>query len=316
MKNNIKPTKLLNFLVSTLLVITVSYTTITLIKKYQTNNYNFFIPTFKENYSEQNRKLEELLYSSQEIKLVIQKVSKNNINYLIDNKINKTPVIKIIKEQYYIDNYLEQYITYYNNNQDKEIKEIIAIINTHSLNTNTEKTDISKKQFTILNKFYNINSSYPSEDELIKVDNKYTLNKTETKLKKIAYDAFIKMYEEAPAENKFKITSSYRSYADQENLYNYEISKNENANSKIAKPGHSEHQTGYSIDIDKSNTWLKENAHKYGFILRYPEGKKYLTGYEYNENHYRYCGIDCATYIYENNLTYEEYYEYFIKYTK
>lgn len=314
MKNKIKLRKKVKLLLSIFLVIIVSYTTITLFKNYQNNNYNFFIPSFNENYNEQSRKLEELHYSSEEINIIISKVSEKNINYLIDNKINKNAVVKIVKEQYYIDNYLEQYISYYNDNQNKEMKDIIAIINTHSLDSVTEKTDISKNQFTILNKYYNIDSSYPTESELVTIDSKYHLNKTETKIKKIAYDAFIKMYEEAPEDSKFKITSAYRSYTTQESLYNYEISQNPNTN--VEKPGHSEHQTGYSIDIDKSNTWLQENAHKYGFILRYPQDKEYLTGYTYDETHYRYCGIDCATYIYENNITYEEYYEYFIKHNK
>lgn len=311
MKNKIKLRKKVKLLLSIFLVIIVSYTTITLFKNYQNNNYNFFIPSFNENYNEQSRKLEELHYSSEEINIIISKVSEKNINYLVDNKINKNAVVKIVKEQYYIDNYLEQYISYYNDNQDKDMKDITAIINTHSLDSVTEKTDISKNQFTILNKYYNIDSSYPTESELVTIDSKYHLNKTETKIKKIAYDAFIKMYEEAPEDSKFKITSAYRSYSTQEALYNYEISQNQETNT--AKPGHSEHQTGYSIDIDKSNEWLKENAHKYGFILRYPQDKEYLTGYTYDETHYRYCGIDCATYIYENNITYEEYYEYFIK---
>lgn len=313
MKNKIKLQKKIKLLLSIFLVIIVSYTTITLLKNYQNNNYNFFIPSFNENYNEQSRKLEDLHYSSDEIEIILSKVSINNLNYLIDNKINKTPVVKLVKEQYYIDNYLEQYISYYNDNQDKDIKDIIAIINTHSLNTNTEKTETSKNQFTILNKYYNIDSSYPNETELVTIDSKYHLNKTETKIKKIAYDAFIKMYEEAPEDSKFKITSAYRSYSTQEALYNYEISQNQETNT--AKPGHSEHQTGYTIDIDKPNQWVQENAHKYGFILRYPKDKEYLTGYSYNETHYRYCGIDCATYIYENNITYEEYYEYFIKHS-
>ena len=228
MKNKIKLRKKVKLLLSIFLVIIVSYTTITLFKNYQNNNYNFFIPSFNENYNEQSRKLEELHYSSEEINIIISKVSEKNINYLIDNKISKNAVVKIVKEQYYIDNYLEQYISYYNDNQDKDMKDIIAIINTHSLDSVTEKTDISKNQFTILNKYYNIDSSYPTESELVTIDSKYHLNKTETKIKKIAYDAFIKMYEEAPEDSKFKITSAYRSYTTQESLYNYEISQNPN----------------------------------------------------------------------------------------
>ncbi len=68
-------------------------------------------------------------------------------------------------------------------------------------------------------------------------------------------------------------------------------------------------------DFEKSKEfeWMKKNAHKYGFILRYPENKEYITGYMYEPWHYRYVGIEAATYIYEHNITYEEYYEYFIK---
>jgi D-alanyl-D-alanine carboxypeptidase len=58
---------------------------------------------------------------------------------------------------------------------------------------------------------------------------------------------------------------------------------------------------------------MKDNAHKYGFILRYPKGKEYITGYNYEPWHYRYVGIDVATKIYELNITYEEYYAYFIE---
>ena len=119
MKNKIKLRKKVKLLLSIFLVIIVSYTTITLFKNYQNNNYNFFIPSFNENYNEQSRKLEELHYSSEEINIIISKVSEKNINYLIDNKISKNAVVKIVKEQYYIDNYLEQYISYYNDNQDK-----------------------------------------------------------------------------------------------------------------------------------------------------------------------------------------------------
>ena len=59
--------------------------------------------------------------------------------------------------------------------------------------------------------------------------------------------------------------------------------------------------------------WLQDNAYKYGFILRYPKDLEYLTGYNYESWHYRYVGIEAATYIHENNITYDEYYAYFIE---
>ena len=98
------------------------------------------------------------------------------------------------------------------------------------------------------------------------------------------------------------------------------------ADSIASRPGASEHQTGLTLDIfskDNSNKntfkdtevfkWLKDNSYKFGFILRYPEDKVKVTGYGYESWHYRYVGKKIAKYIYENNITFEEYYAYFIE---
>ena len=87
-----------------------------------------------------------------------------------------------------------------------------------------------------------------------------------------------------------------------------------------ARPGHSEHQTGMAIDLlgsfgvlrDFKDTpegaWVKENCYKYGFTLRYLEGKEAITGYLYEPWHYRYVGVELATYLMKHSLTLEEYY--------
>ena len=58
--------------------------------------------------------------------------------------------------------------------------------------------------------------------------------------------------------------------------------------------------------------WLQKHAHEYGFILRYPRGKEWITGYSYEPWHYRYVGTDVATIIFEEGITYEEYYAKYI----
>jgi len=58
---------------------------------------------------------------------------------------------------------------------------------------------------------------------------------------------------------------------------------------------------------------IKLQQYKYGFILRYPEDKEDITGYNFESWHYRYVGIDAATYIHNNNITFDEYYAYFVK---
>lgn len=119
--------------------------------------------------------------------------------------------------------------------------------------------------------------------------------------------------------------STYRSYEYQSTLYNRYVEKDgkDNADRYSARPGYSEHQTGLAFDVGEkgkenlwlteefgetdAGKWLMENAHKYGFILRYPKGKEPITGYMYESWHYRYLGVELATKVKESGLTLEEY---------
>ena len=87
-------------------------------------------------------------------------------------------------------------------------------------------------------------------------------------------------------------------------------------NKYVAVPGGSEHQTGLALDIgNRSNSfissneaeWLAENAYKYGFIIRYPEGKEKITGVNYEPWNIRYVGEEIAEEIYGSGMTLEEY---------
>ena len=83
----------------------------------------------------------------------------------------------------------------------------------------------------------------------------------------------------------------------------------------VAVPGTSEHELGIAADINSQDgntdwnvyAWLKDNAHNYGFILRYPEGKEDITGIDYEPWHYLYVGEEAAREIYERQITLEEY---------
>ena len=140
--------------------------------------------------------------------------------------------------------------------------------------------------------------------------------------------AFTKMARDASSQGyNIRAISTYRTYEYQENLYNNYVKKDgvNNADTYSARPGFSEHHTGLAVDIDnietsymnfentKEFTWMMENAYKYGFILRYPKDKVDITGYMYEPWHYRYVGIEIASYIKENNITYEEYYYEFLE---
>lgn len=118
--------------------------------------------------------------------------------------------------------------------------------------------------------------------------------------------------------------SGYRSYNRQDAIYTSNVQRlGQVETDKIsAKPGHSEHQTGLAMDISSHSAgfslseafgstmegkWVAENAHKYGFIVRYPKGKESITGYSYEPWHIRYVGVTVAGEIFEKNLTLEEY---------
>lgn len=120
--------------------------------------------------------------------------------------------------------------------------------------------------------------------------------------------------------------SGYRSAVYQDQLYSGYVQSygTATADSISSRPGYSDHQTGLAMDIgdhdqatvfttDMKNTpegqWLYTHAHEYGFVLRYPEGKEYITGYSFEPWHYRYVGIAVAEAMYaiSPDETLEEY---------
>ena len=113
--------------------------------------------------------------------------------------------------------------------------------------------------------------------------------------------------------------SAYRSYKSQKKVYNERVESKGKylSDSYVAKPGYSEHQKGLCIDVTnedkylvqgtRESDWLEQNCYKFGFIIRYPEGKSDITGIEYEPWHIRYVGVEASSYIYNNGITLEEY---------
>ena len=121
--------------------------------------------------------------------------------------------------------------------------------------------------------------------------------------------------------------SAYRSEDYQATLYNGYVEQygQAEADTISSRPGYSDHQTGLAADISDHDgatyltqdmeytpegEWLKDHAHEYGFIMRYPKGKEDITGYAYEPWHFRYIGVDYATAIYnvDEFYSFEEYF--------
>jgi D-alanyl-D-alanine carboxypeptidase len=187
---------------------------------------------------------------------------------------------------------------------------------------------------TLININFRLSEDYVPAD-LVKVSDYIdtslvTVSSTAKYANPTALEAFSNMIAAAKEDGVtgYYLRNAYRSYNEQVRLWNYRISQNKNYGRVLyeplgsAYPGSSEHQTGYAFDItclasplasnDFRNTenfkWLSKNAHKFGFILRYNYDKTRLTGIKFEPYHYRYVGVELATYLYENNLCLEEYY--------
>lgn len=156
---------------------------------------------------------------------------------------------------------------------------------------------------------------------------------TSKKVDAACYDALVKMLDDCKAAgNDPLVCSAYRTYADQEKLFNNKVDRVMNqgydreeaeriAAMEVAIPGTSEHHLGLAVDIvsygnqnldssqEKTSTqkWLMEHSWEYGFILRYPNGKTDSTGIIYEPWHYRYVGLELAAELHELDLTLEEY---------
>lgn len=157
-------------------------------------------------------------------------------------------------------------------------------------------------------------------DGILIVNKEYSLPKTyDPGVNKEAMNKLKEMQTDASSLGlDLKLVSGYRSYITQDELHKNYVKKDgeEQASTYSALPGHSEHQTGLAFDLGMANSsfegtdeakWLEENAHLYGFIVRYPKGKTNITGYVYEPWHVRYLGINNAKKVKESGLTLEEY---------
>jgi D-alanyl-D-alanine carboxypeptidase len=183
----------------------------------------------------------------------------------------------------------------------------------------------NSEYLVLVNKTYGLGSAYEPADLETVASRASDRPAKFQKLRAAAADSFNKMTTDAEEKGlTIAVTTAYRPYSYQKQLYDNYMKSNgaEWTEHYSAEPGHSEHQTGLTADVscpavdyeltaDFADTaegkWLAENAHRYGFIIRYPDGKEAITGYKYEPWHIRYVGEQAATEIYNRNLTLEEY---------
>ena len=259
-------------------------------------------------------------YSYTEINNIYNKLSTDSINIIINNTYIKD-LNTIINLSYFKEDNLDRYLKYLNTST-KDLETSITYVNIGldtDYYTNVINIDNQDDLAVLVNKYHKLSNDYVPSD-LEKINSKYQWLGRSNELRKDAREAFEKMCEAATKDNIYIYAGSgYRSYQTQLYLYNTYVKRDgfKAAETYSARASYSEHQTGLAMDIanksgfisknDKEYNWLVKNSYKYGFILRYPEDKENITGYMYEEWHYRYLGTTLAKEVYDSGLTYDEY---------
>lgn len=270
--------------------------------------------------------LYSLGYKEDEIINIFKHLDKDEINVITKKEYIENLYEYILFEDFDINN-LDRYITYKNKN-NTSYERTISIVNIGADKEQYSEIKEVKEPDNLLvlvNKYNKLPANYVPKNL-----SKITTNCSDgtKELRKDANDAFSKLCADSKSMGlDLLVTSAYRDYQYQVNLYNYYIGIYglADTDTRSARPGHSEHQTGLAVDLktskavwddfEKTNeyTWLKNNAHLYGFIIRYPKGKEDITKYKFEPWHIRYVGVETATKIHELDITYDEYYAKYIE---
>lgn len=277
-------------------------------------------------------KLLNLGYSSKDINAIYEKIP-NSVSIISTSKYNKD-IINIMNLSYFkIDN-LKRYLDYdimevksiydiSNIKKDFNYEDVVTYVNAnldkeYYSSDNLISNEDASKIDVLVNKYHKLDENYEPSDLTI-IDSKYASGTQ--KLRKEAKIKFEEMASDMAKENlKIYAGSTYRSYTYQKGLYDRYVKKDGFAAAETysARSGYSEHQLGLAVDIvngkwdylsenDKEYDYLVKNSYKYGFILRYPRGSEYVTGYMFEDWHFRYLGVELATKVFNSGLTYDEY---------
>ena len=262
--------------------------------------------------------------------VIIDNKAKINHEQPKDEKKEKLELLNNIdkKIDYFHYTYLDRYASYKQTNPSLSDIDIVTRVNLgldQPFYQNTRQSNRLNQTTILVNKYIYLPEDY-IPNNLITISNDFSSSTRQLVYE--AKEAFEKMATAAKEQGyTIRAISAYRSYEYQKGLYDSYVKKDgtESADRYSARPGYSEHQTGLVVDIDNIKTdfnnfenteefkWMEENAQNYGFILRYPKGKEDITGYDYESWHYRYVGETIATFIKNNNLTFDEYYARYIE---
>lgn len=268
-------------------------------------------------------KLIKLDYNNEQISIILAHGNDEDIT-----SFTKLKKVRYLEEFFNLDyaklKYYDRYLAYMNNSREDEETSVLYV------NLDIDKEDyvdaqkVEKFNYAMLvNKHHQLNDKF-IPNSLISISKEYASEKG-IKANSSAVASAKKMIDAAKKENyNLIINSAYRSYDDQEKIVNTykELYGDSYVERYVLKAGFSEHQTGLGFDFGSTDTkvfstsdeykWMQDNCYKYGFIQRFSPAYEDITEIKSEAWHYRYVGKKVAKYIYENEITLEEYYVKFL----
>lgn len=262
-------------------------------------------------------------YSGKEINYITN-LSNTNIEKL--KELDYTDISNYYKIKNFDVSKIERYNNYFEEN-NYSYENTVTYVNINlDLPVYTETLEVADPDdlLVLVNKYHYLPDNY-SPSDIAYLPGAYGNN---VPMREVIIEPFKALQEAAKEEINvnFMPTTAFRNYSFQKNLYNKYVASDgvKAADTYSARPGYSEHQTGLSIDLkntaisgstrltDENYEWLSNNAHRFGFIIRFPEDKTAITGYQFENWHIRYVGEEAAKIIYENDLTLEEYIDLYV----
>ena len=268
-------------------------------------------------------KINRLGYPLDEARLLVTVLNEAQADSLIARQEHDTLAVPLVKERYFIAANFDRYLAYHKRDTlGASTSDIIAVVNVgRDLDPEEYAThcDTTKGYLMLVNRLHYLDENYKPR-HLVTINKNFTYE--ENKADSAAVEAFVAMQQDCKQQTgaQLMVNSAYRSFKQQIATYK------RNDKRFVARAGKSEHQTGLALDITSlqhpmrgpfdtsvEGVWMRDNCHKYGFILRYPKKQSHILGYSYEPWHLRYVGVETATRVHDEGITYDEYYAFYIE---
>ena len=268
-------------------------------------------------------KIYKLGYTIDEARTLVATLSEAQEDTLIAHQEHDTIAIPMLGMRYFIADNFSRYLAFHKKDSTSApLDVIVALVNVgydRDRESSAVPCDTSKGQLMLVNGRHYLDENYKPENlATFSMDYCYENQRAQS----VVVDAFMVMQQACKEQTdaQLMVNSAYRSYKDQIGTYK------RNPKGYAARAGSSEHQTGFAIDVtsrqhpmrwpfDKSEEgiWMREHCHEYGFILRYPKKQSQIFGFAYEPWHLRYVGKEVAKRIHDEDITFDEYYAYYIE---